>query len=282
MLTVTATLLRLHLVQFTTRNSSTQYVNSTLIAGPTESILIDAGFLKRDVSGEIDQIAATGTKLKAIFITHPHPDHYFGVAAFLDRFPGTPVYMTMAGLAYYAKRSPVEYQRFKKRLPDQAPDHLIMPELLPSTTFTVDGHEIVIHPDEQGDVRHPSNSFVWIPSLRAVIAGDIVFNDVHPRLPASDAVTLGRWHRSLERIAALQPTVVIAGHKRPGATNDPAVLVTMHAYLNAFDAARATAEDPDALVAAMKQQYPRFLAPDILVVSAKAAYQPASGPRAYQ
>jgi len=269
-----AAMLQLHVVQYTATDSSTWYVNSVLIQGRTESILVDAGFFKRDVAREIEQVAATGTHLKAIFITHPHEDHYFGIDAFLARFPGTPVYLTAAGLTSYVVSSPKVYERFKKTVPDQVPDRLITPQALPGTTLTVDGQQVVIYPDEQGDVRDPANSFVWVPSLRTVIAGDIVFNQVHPWLANSDTVVRGRWHRSLDRIASLHPTAVIAGHKRPDAPDDPAVLSAMHRYLEDFDATRKTAADADALIATMKQRYPGYLATDILGFAAKAAYAP--------
>ena len=54
-------------------------VTSTLVYGPTEAILVDAQFRNSDA----DQLAARirsvapGRTLKAIVVTHAHPDHYF-------------------------------------------------------------------------------------------------------------------------------------------------------------------------------------------------------------
>src|SRR5207253_10613816 len=73
-------------------------VTSTLISGPTEAILVDAQFRKSDAEKVADKVVASDKKLKAIFVTHAHPDHYFGTAVLRKRFPGVPVYMTAAAL----------------------------------------------------------------------------------------------------------------------------------------------------------------------------------------
>src|SRR2546423_14539201 len=73
-------------------------VTSTLISGPTEAILVDAQFRNSDAEKVADKVVASGKKLKAIFVTHAHPDHYFGTAVLRRRFPGVPGYMSKAAL----------------------------------------------------------------------------------------------------------------------------------------------------------------------------------------
>jgi glyoxylase-like metal-dependent hydrolase (beta-lactamase superfamily II) len=256
-------------------------VGSTLILGPTESLLIDAQYHWSDAEREAEQIASTGTHLKAIFITHPDEDHYMGAAALVERFPGTPVYMTAAGIEEFRRKSSgfiPAVQRFVLRYarflaPKEAPDSLVTPQILPATSLAVDAVAVEIIPDQQGDVLRPTNSFVWIPSLRAVIAGDIVFNGVHAWLAASSPMSREAWHRSIQRIADLHPAIVIAGHKSsPDAPDTPDVLGAMSQYLTDFDAARATSYHLSELVSAMKAKYPRYAVPQLLEYSAKAVY----------
>src|SRR5215472_9003557 len=204
---------RLRLIQFTSDTSAFN-VGSTLIAGPSEAILIDAEYHWSDAKREADSIARLGTHLKAIFVTHPDEDHYMGAAAFVERFPGVPVYMTPVGIEEFKRTSARFVDGLKKQAPAEAPDSLVTPQPLPSTSVTVDGERIEIVEDQQGDVLRPSNSFVWVPSLRAVLAGDIVFNQVHPWFGASDVASRQRWHQSIRRIADYRPAVVIAAHKR--------------------------------------------------------------------
>jgi glyoxylase-like metal-dependent hydrolase (beta-lactamase superfamily II) len=266
----------LSIAQFPANDTMAYNVNSVLIVGRTEAILVDAGLRRSDAEREAAQIAAMAKHLKAIFITHPDEDHYFGVAAFVEKFPGTPVYMTPAAIEEFQKSGPKFFAGAKKGMPEEAPDSLVTPQPLPNTVLTVDNERIEVHPDEQGDVLHPSNSFIWIPSLHTVIAGDIVFNHVHPWLAASDAQSRARWHQSLAHIAALHPKTVIAGHKSPGATDDPGVVREMDQYLSDFDAARASSADAKAMVTAMQAKYGQWTVPLLLRYSAQVSYKPST------
>lgn len=262
----------LHVVQFSS-DSSAYDVGSTLIMGPTESVLIDAQYHWSNARRVADRIAATNTHLKAIFITHPDVDHYMGAAAFVERFPGTPVYMTESAIEEFKRTSDRSVRTMRLREPNEAPDSLVTPQVLPDPIIEINGERVVIMRDEQGDVLRPTNSYVWIPSLRTVIAGDIVFNGVYPWLAASDVASRRRWRESIQRIANLHPLAVIAGHKKTLDTPDsPALLGAMDRYLTDFDAARAASPDADSLEATMKGKYPGYVIDILLEYSSKAAY----------
>lgn len=259
----------LHLVQFSSDSSSFN-VGSTLIAGPTEAILVDAEYHWSNARREADAIAATGTHLKAIFITHADEGHYMGAAAFVERFPGTPVYMTAAAIEEFTRTSKDHLKAIRAQEPREAPDSLVTPQLLPNTSLLVDGERINVVPDQQADGLRPTNSFLWIPSLRTVIAGDIVFNGVYPWLAASDAASRQRWHESIRRIAALHPAAVIASHKRTTDTPDtPDVLDATDRYLTDFDSARATSPNADTLAARMKRRFPGYMIAILLEYSSR-------------
>lgn len=265
---------RLRLIQFTSDTSSFN-VGSTLILGSTEAILVDAEMHMSDARREADSIARIDTHLKAIFITHPDEDHYLGAQAFVERFPGTPVYMTTTAIEEFNKTSAKFLEGARKQSPAEAPDSVVTPQPLPSTTLSVDGQRIEVIPDLQGDVLRPSNSVLWIPSLKTVIAGDVVFNHVHPWFGASDSASRQRWHDSLRRLAALHPAVVIAAHKATPTTPDtPDVIQAMDAYLTDFDAARRTSPNADALIAAMNAKYSSYAIPVLLKYSAFISYRP--------
>jgi len=126
--------------------------------------------------------------------------------------------------------------------------------------------------DLLGDVLRPTNSFLWIPSLHAVIAGDIVFNGVYPWLGYSSVASRRAWHDSLRLIGALHPREVIAGHKKNANLPDsPGVVAAMEKYLDDFESARKTASGADELVAVMKAKYRDWSQERLLVSSAKAA-----------
>src|SRR5258706_2074331 len=61
---------------------------STLLVGQSESVLVDAQYIDSDIAALGDLIESTGTKLTTIYVTHAHADHYLGIGALLERFPG--------------------------------------------------------------------------------------------------------------------------------------------------------------------------------------------------
>jgi glyoxylase-like metal-dependent hydrolase (beta-lactamase superfamily II) len=247
-------------------------VTSTLIYGKTESILVDSQFRISQATKLADQIAATGTHLKAIIITHPDYDHYIGTAVLHERFPDAPIYMTAAALEEFNRTSATYLAGKKATAQAETPDSLPTPQVLPTTIFTVDGEPVEVIKDFQGDVLKATNTFVWIPSLRAVVAGDIVFNGVYAWLADSTVETRRTWHDSLQLIAALNPRVVIAGHKKDKSFPDTMQAVTtMEKYLSDFDAGIKASSNADDLVATMKKKYPDWAQDKLLVASAKAA-----------
>ena len=249
-------------------------VTSTLVYGPTEAILIDTQFSMSEATALAEQITAKGKTLKAIFITHPDEDHYLGAAVLHQRFPTTPIYMTADALVNFQKTSERKLAGAKKFLGANAADTVPTFSLLPSTHLLVDGQAVEIIPDLQGDVLDPTNSFIWIPSLRTVIAGDIAFNHVHVYLADSTEESRQRWQDSLKRIQSLHPRVVIAGHKKSADIGDsPQVLVATSEYIKAFETARKSAADANALVDSMKQTYPDYGLEVILTYSAKKTLQ---------
>lgn len=262
----------LELVQYIA-DSTAFHVNSVLIVGATEAILIDAQYHVQDARNVAEQIVATGKRLKAIVITHPDHDHYSGAAAIVERFPGTPVYMTAAGMHHFDSVGVDEFQGAKSRRPTLFPDSVVHPQLLPSTHLTVDGETVEIIPDLQGDVMLPVNSVVWIPSQRTVIAGDLVFNGVHAWLGASNEETRAAWRGALQRLIDLRPSVVIAGHKPTIDTPDsPSVLPTMIDYLADFDEIKRASSDGRELAESMRQKYAWKVA-GLLSYSARAAFR---------
>ena len=63
-------------------------VTSTLFSGERDAVLIDAQFSLAEAKKIADAITASGKRLTTIYVTHWHPDHYFGLPALLAAHPG--------------------------------------------------------------------------------------------------------------------------------------------------------------------------------------------------
>src|SRR5688500_240073 len=244
-------------------------VVATLITGPTESILWDAQYKVSDGKRLADRIAETGTRLKAIVISHADHDHYMGAMEVLAKFPKTPVYMTAATLADYNERAAKDLANERQRPNADAPDALATAELLPPGPLTVDGHRIEVIEGLVGDVRKPASTALWIPSLRAALVADLAFQGIHPWLGDSDIASRSAWRASLKRIADLKPAIVVPGHKADvTAPDSPDVLTFMDTYLADFDRLMQSSATPADLVKAMRERYADLKIPALMASGA--------------
>ncbi len=254
-------------------------VVATIVMGPKEALLWDAQYHLADARRLADRIAASGKHLKAIVLSHPDHDHFAGAAAIVERFPGTPVYMTAKALEEYKRTAPPAFTNEKSRAPQMLPDSIVTPRPLPSMQLTVDGEKVEVIPDLTGDVITSVNSVLWIPSISTVLAGDVIFNGVHAWLGSSDTTSRVAWRASIKRIAALHPKVVVAGHKKDvNAPDTPDVLNAMDRYLADFDSLRKTSHDAPSLYEAMKAKYPDYAVANLLRYAAMLAFRGAKPP----
>lgn len=248
-------------------------VTSTIIYGKTESILVDSQYFKSDAVKLADRLAATRTRLKAIIITHPHEDHYLGLETIHQRFPDAPIYISAPGLEEFKRYAPQEIATIKKKHPAEAPDSLPTPEVFPATRFLVDGRPVEIMEGHADEPQSP-NSYVWLPSLRVVIAGDIIFNHVHAWLGNSNEQSRANWLQSLDALAALNPRTVVGGHKLPTVKDSPDAIAFNAGYIRDFEAVRKSASNADEFIAMMKAKYPNAGQADtLLALTAKRMFR---------
>jgi glyoxylase-like metal-dependent hydrolase (beta-lactamase superfamily II) len=260
---------QLRLEQVGAETDAAFHVVSAIIVGPTESLLWDGQYKVSDGKRLADRIAATGTRLKAIVISHADHDHYMGAMEVVKRFPNTPVYMAGATLADYNERSLRDLEAERKRPNADAPDTLVAAKLLPPT-LTVDGNRLVVIENLVGDVRKPASSALWIPSLQAALVSDLVFVGIHPWLGDSDIASRAAWAASLRQIAELKPKIVVAGHKADvNALDSPDSLKFMQAYLSDFDRFMQSSASPDDLVKTMRDRYPDLKLPGLMAAGAR-------------
>jgi glyoxylase-like metal-dependent hydrolase (beta-lactamase superfamily II) len=221
----------------------------SLISGERDAVLIDALLTPQDAWRVVDWIRATGKNLTTIYITHGHGDHFFGLNAVLDAFPDARAVTTAAVIPDARTQiSPELMQFWNSILPGQIPEHPIVPDAVDGNVIDLEGQELRIITVGQADTA-PS-TIVHIPSLDAVIAGDVAYNGIHLWLAETDHDKRMQWIASVEQIEALEPKIVVAGHKRPDARDDdPAtILGDTKAYIRDFDQALSESDSAQELV----------------------------------
>ena len=92
--------------------------SATLIYGGRDAVLVDTFMTVEHCSNLADSIVASGKSLKAIYITHGHPDHFFGLQVLLDRFPNAKALATSEVVAKMKlQTAPETLANRRKQLP---------------------------------------------------------------------------------------------------------------------------------------------------------------------
>ena len=141
----------------------------------------------------------------------------------------------------------------------------------PDSTFEMEGHEFRIV--EVGHTDTHDTTVLHVPDIKLAVAGDAVYGDVHQFL--SEAMTpekRAQWLRALGKIDALEPHVVVPGHKRAGTVDGVFNIRTTREYILAFEEAVKSTSSPEELCLRMKELYPTRINHHAILAGAAAAF----------
>ncbi len=245
-------------------------VDSTIVAGDKDAILIDAQFDLADAHRLVAQILESKKHLTTVYITHFHPDHYFGLGVIQQAFPTAKLVALPATVDDIKKTWADKVKQWAPLYGDQVTSQPIVPTPLVGNTLTLEGQTLEVHGGVQGDAD--DSSYVWIPSIRTVVAGDIIYRGVHAWTRETTAAQRQAWRKTLDQLPALKPTTVIAGHKDPKLKDDAGAIDATRAYLDAFDAAIASSKTSAEAQNKVKARYPTAQLDIMLQLGADAQY----------
>lgn len=244
--------------------------SSTLIYGERDAILVDT-FLTADQSQTLlDWVVSRGCNLTAIYVTHGHGDHFFGLVPLLDRFPNARAVAVPDVVGEMkAQLLPASLDGFwRKRFPGEIAARLVAAEPL-AGELTLEGHKLPVV--DMGRTDTARSTALHVPSLGLIVAGDTVYNGIHPYLAETDTESRLEWIAALDRLEALKPRFVIAGHKKPDNDDDPRNIAETRQYLLDFNRLDEMTASPRELYEAMLELYPDRANPGSLWSGANAA-----------
>ena len=236
-----------------------QYIATTLISGERDAVLVDPPMTTEQTSRVIDWVGSSGKKLKHIFVTHGHGDHWFGAGPLLERFPDVTVLAapgTIELMRYHASPE-VRAAVWNKMFPDQLPEASVVASTPPDNTFDLEGNELRIV--EVGHTDTDNTTVLHIHSIGLVVAGDTVYNGVHQYLVESGNGGIQKWINALDTIAALKPRRVVASHKNPALDDDPNAIDETRRYLEDVERLSRTTHSALEFYDAMLHLYPERL-----------------------
>jgi glyoxylase-like metal-dependent hydrolase (beta-lactamase superfamily II) len=241
--------------------------SATLISGQQDAVLVDA-LLPHQAGDLADWVAASGKNLTAVYITHGHGDHWFGLSVILKRFPHARAVALPAVIEAMLQGSSSDILAIWNGLfPGKIPEDLVLADPLPDHTIELEGHALVAV--RLGHSDTDDTTCLHVPEIGLVVGGDAVYNDVHQYLRESSPAGRREWIAALDTIESLRPRAVIAGHQRAGRHDGPEIIEETRQYVRDFDRIMERTETARELYDQMLAIYPERVNPGMLWWSAR-------------
>lgn len=236
-------------------------VNSHVIELPNELVVIDAQYTLCFAQELIDYTAPLNKKISRLYITHYHPDHLLGAAAF-----DVPIYALQEVIrkieAVGDRVAREEHEKHGATIPDHAerPSRTVVPgdEVIDGIKFNF------------VELQHAETEYALVVGLREaniLITQDLLYDKVHVFVGEKAFDT---WIAALGEYEALPYTHILPGHGHPGGKElfhamKQYIVTAKHEFESAQDSAsfikRMTDAFPDYHGRALLEHEQRFLFP---------------------
>src|SRR5260221_4272893 len=242
-------------IKVVTSSDDQFWVNSIIIEGAHEVMLVDAQLTRTNAERVLQEIKATNKPLSIIYITHEHADHFLGLEVFREAYPAARILANSSVVDRINKGYQEKIDKWKGILGPGATSHAVAISKYDEPFIEFENSRIEIFRDLQGDTDE--NTMLWLPGQRTLIAGDVLFNEMHVYTAETDVGARKQWLSTLKKVRELKPAVVLPGHSKAGAPLDATSAVTFtEKYLFVFEEELQKAKEPEGLVKAMKENFP--------------------------
>ncbi|MEA5671009.1 MBL fold metallo-hydrolase [Pseudomonas sp. MH2] len=259
----------LHLDVYNPGHDALFPVSSVIVSGEREAVLVDAQFGKAQAEQVAERLRASGKRLTTIYISHGDPDYYFGLDTLTQAFPDAKVVASAATVAHIRQTMDAKLAYWGPQMGADKPAKLVVPQVLAGNRLELEGRTLEV---VGLDGPQPERSFVWIPSIKAVVGGVVVSENIHVWMAdTQSAQSHTDWLATLAHIEKLAPRTVIPGHYLGQSSRSLDAVRFTAGYIRAFDSEAAKARDAAALIAAMSKRYPNLADESSLELGAKVA-----------
>lgn len=242
-------------------------VASVIVSGKTDAVLIDAQFTLADAEKVAQEIKASGKKLTTIYVSHADPDYYFGLEIFKKYFPEVVAYASPASVEAIKATAQKKLDVWGERLGKAITSNAVLPQVLKENNIELEGQKLEII----GLEEFPNKTFVWIPSIKAVVGGINVFGTTFNLWMADAQTTEARknWITVLDKITALNPEIVIPAHAKSDSDFNLKAVSHTKSYIQFYEEALKTNKTSESLIKAIKAKYPALTFETALMIGAK-------------
>lgn len=254
-------------------------VNSFILSDAENIIVVD--MLRNSAEAEqlADHIKSSGKKLKCIFVTHGHPDHYIGLGVFHRRYPDVPIKVATAGVLediigfsqWMESVGWLEAEPHMKVKTDENPggfDYANIISVLdePFLKLPLEANKIQVRADYPGNECGHMTTLA-MPEQKAFLASDLLYDKVHTWCgPGVNKQEIHHWIEILDGMLEMAnggEWTFYAGH---GGSGDKVLVSTMQGYLRKFLEVTASEKTKQSAIDKMKGYFPGFAQDDFLLV----------------
>lgn len=222
-----------------------------IIEGRNALVLVDGQFLAPYARRFREYADSLGKPIDRLYLSHRHPDHWFGLGA---AFRDVPIYAlteTVDFLKEHGEDSLADHWKLGHFLPEVivVPEEVVQPG-----EETIDGIRYVF--DVVTDTEIDYHLTIKLPELGVCIAQDLLYSGTHLYLSSG----MRHWIRVLGQLLTEDYDLFLAGHGLPADKNEVARNIE---YLSAAMAAVADGLSGDDFKDVMIARYPERRCPGI-------------------
>ena len=232
--------------------AGTNIANATHIIESAHSlVLVDGQFLTPYATQFRAYADSLGKPIDRLYVSHRHPDHWFGLGAAFGDVPVHALADTASFIRDHGKDSVADHGKLGSLLTDRVvvPTHVVEPG-----EEVVDGVRYLL--EEVTETEIDTLLVVKLPELGVQFVADLVYSGTHLYLTSE----LTHWMEVLEEMLLSDDELFLPGHGLPADKNEVARNIE---YLAAADQAIAGGLTGDGFKDFMLRRYPERLCPGI-------------------
>lgn len=224
------------------------FVTTHLIEMPSELIVVDAQYLLPFAREAAELARSLKKPVTRLYISHEHPDHFFGAAEFGAEVP---VYALPEIKDVIDARGDEQVSQARGQLGDLVPARATKPQrVVEPGEETIDGVRFEFRRVERAESE--TLLTIALPDESLLIAQDLLFNNVHLWIAER---RFESWARTVAHYKRLPYQRLLPGHGRPGG---PELYDRVLAYLTAAEPALDESTSGEQLKATLTKQFPDY------------------------
>jgi glyoxylase-like metal-dependent hydrolase (beta-lactamase superfamily II) len=205
------------------------FVNSYLVEGESGVVIVDTNLLVSDIEALRARLTALRKPLRAVFVTHAHPDHFNGIAA-LVQDGEVPVYAAGPVAKVIGEIADAKRAQWGPVYGDEWPAETYYPNSLLADRERVSIDELAFTVRQMGTAESHADSYLTLTADGAApvaFTGDLAFQGTHPYTADGHS---GAWLAALDTLAdeLAQFRVLYPGHGDPAG---PGMFAEQRRYL---------------------------------------------------